>query len=182
MLNDIYKNEIINAWVEDNEPIDLIEKRYKNISNIVDRMYDFVLSFFYYYTVRRDYGTGKKYTMIEMHILTDIYDNENITVSALAKKWNRTSSAISQIVHRLIKWGLVYKEVNEADGKVFFLHTTEKAKKTVLSHKAYDNRDNIKTRKKLLETFTVDEMVAFDKILKAYTDILEKNNSKNKPL
>ena len=92
------------------------------------------------------------------------------------------SSAISQIVHRLIKWGLVYKEVNEADGKVFFLHTTEKAKKTVLSHKAYDNRDNIKTRKKLLETFTVDEMVAFDKILKAYTDILEKNNSKNKPL
>ena len=74
MLNDIYKNEIINAWVEDNEPIDLIEKRYKNISNIVDRMYDFVLSFSYYYTVRRDYGTGKKYTMIEMHILTDIYD------------------------------------------------------------------------------------------------------------
>ena len=77
---------------------------------------------------------------------------------------------------------MVYKEVNEADGKVFFLHTTEKAKKTVLSHKAYDNRDNVKTRKKLLETFTVDEMVAFDKILKAYTDILEKNNSKNKPL
>ncbi|UTC67990.1 MULTISPECIES: MarR family transcriptional regulator [unclassified Treponema] len=182
MLEDIYKNEIVNAWVEDNEPIDLIEKRYKNISSVVDGMYDFVLSFSYYYTIRRDYGTDRKYTMIEMHILTDIYDNENITVSALAKKWNRTSSAISQIVHRLIKWGLVYKEVNESDGKVFFLRTTEKAKETVLKHKAYDNKDNVKTRKKLLESFTVDEMVAFDKILKAYTRILEKNNSKNKPL
>ncbi|UTC76087.1 MarR family transcriptional regulator [Treponema sp. OMZ 792] len=182
MLEDIYKNEIVNAWVEDNEPIDLIEKRYKNISSVVDGMYDFVLSFSYYYTIRRDYGTDRKYTMIEMHILTDIYDHENITVSALAKKWNRTSSAISQIVHRLIKWGLVYKEVNESDGKVFFLRTTEKAKETVLKHKAYDNKDNVKTRKKLLESFTVDEMVAFDKILKAYTRILEKNNSKNKPL
>ncbi|UTC78042.1 MarR family transcriptional regulator [Treponema sp. OMZ 799] len=182
MLEDIYKNEIVNAWVEDNEPIDLIEKRYKNISSVVDGMYDFVLSFSYYYTIRRDYGTDRKYTMIEMHILTDIYDNENITVSALAKKWNRTSSAISQIVHRLIKWGLVYKEVNESDGKVFFLRTTEKAKETVLKHKAYDNKDNVKTRKKLLESFTVDEMVAFDKILKAYTRILEKTNSKNKPL
>ncbi|UTC61406.1 MarR family transcriptional regulator [Treponema sp. OMZ 787] len=182
MLEDIYKNEIVNAWVEDNESIDLIEKRYKNISSVVDGMYDFVLSFSYYYTIRRDYGTDRKYTMIEMHILTDIYDHENITVSALAKKWNRTSSAISQIVHRLIKWELVYKEVNESDGKVFFLRTTEKAKETVLKHKAYDNKDNVKTRKKLLESFTVDEMVAFDKILKAYTRILEKNNSKNKPL
>ncbi len=181
MFEDIYKNEIVGAWVEDNEPVELIEKRYKNISEVIDGMYDFVLSFSYYYTVRRDYGTDRKYTMIEMHILTDIYDNEKITVSELAKKWKRTTSAISQIVSRLIKWNLVYKKSSESDGKVFFLRTTDKGREVALKHKAYDNKDNVKTRKKLLKSFTVEEMAAFDKILIAYTQLLENNNKKNKP-
>ena len=173
MNKDLYKNEIIDQWVDDDEDLETTNHRYKELSKIMDPMYDFILAYSYYYSTRRYYGsTDIKLTMIEVHILTDIYDNPGITVSQLATQWNRTTSAISQSVRKLIKWDLVYRKNSPTDGKVYNLYTTEKGEELSINHKKYDNVDIIKTRKRLLKEFSVEELVAFDNVARAYTALL----------
>nr|WP_229050225.1 MarR family transcriptional regulator [Fusobacterium sp. 1001295B_180824_G3] len=116
--------------------------------------------------------------MIEIHILTEIYDNSGITVTKLAEKWCRTSSAISQTVRKLMKWGLINRIGNENNGKIYHLTITKKGKELALIHKKYDNLDIVKTKKKLLKKFTIEELIAFDKICKEYTNILRYKKEK----
>ncbi|EGY80717.1 MarR family transcriptional regulator [Peptoniphilus indolicus] len=177
MNKKLYLENIIDTWVEPNETDDKIHERYKELNKIVTPMYDFILSYSNYYNTRRDYGNGMLSTMIEIHILTDIYDYNNITVSDLADKWRRSNSAISQIVRRLIGKNLVTRKNSEQDAKIFYLECTNDGKSLVTLHKKYDNLDIIKTRKKLLEKFTIDELVAFDQICLEYTKILRENTS-----
>ncbi|MEX6493203.1 MarR family transcriptional regulator [Fusobacterium animalis] len=179
MSKKLYEDEILNTKIEANEDEKLINSRYKKLNGIMEAMYDFVLAYSNYYSIRRDYGTGEKFTMIEIHILTEICDNSGITVTELAEKWCRTSSAISQTVKKLIKWGFVNRISNENNGKIFHLSITEKGKELALIHKRYDNLDIVKTKKKLLKKFTIEELIAFDKICKEYTNILRYKKDKN---
>lgn len=176
MKKDIYENEIIDQWVSGDESQKEVDRKYQELSKLLDPMYDFVLAFSNYYNTRRNYGLGPDLTMIEVHILTQIADNPGITVTELANNWNRTTSAISQTVRKLMKQDLVYRENSKVNGKIFHLYTSQAGNDLALSHKKYDNVDNLKTRKKLLETFTVEELVSFDNICKAYTDLLRKND------
>ena len=170
-----YENEIVNAWVEPNEPDEVVNKRFSYLNERASIVYDFILSYSAYLYKKRDYSIGIKLSMMEAHILIDIADNLEVTVTKLAKKWKKTSSAISQIVKRLIKWGFVYRVNYEGDRKYYHLYPTEKGKKIALKHKEYDNIDIIKTNKRLLRKFTVDEMLKFEEILIEYTKLLEVN-------
>lgn len=172
MTREIYEKEIIDQWVKEDEDLELINHRYKELSKIMDPMYDFILAYSYYYSSRRYYGTDLDLTMIEAHILTDIYDDPGVTVSQLAKEWNRTTSAISQSVRKLVRWGLIRRENSESDGKIYHLYVTDEGETIAINHKKYDNVDIIKTRKTLLKQFTLDELVAFDNVAKAYTQLL----------
>lgn len=173
MSKDIYYNDILDTWVDENEDYITTNKRYKELSKVMDPMYDFVLAYSNYYNIRRDYGFGPKLTMIEVHILTEISDKPGITVTELACKWNRTTSAISQTVRKLMKQDLVYRENSKTNGKIFHLYVTETGEKLVFSHKKYDNIDIVKTKKKLMESFSIDELDAFDRICKVYTELLK---------
>lgn len=181
MNKKLYEEEILNAQIDLDENEKVVNARYEKLNGIMESMYDFVLAYSNYYSVRRDYGSGDKFTMIEIHILTEIYDKPKITVTALAEKWGRTSSAISQTVRKLMKWKLINRVENENNGKIYHLMITKKGKELVLLHKRYDNLDIVKTKKKLLKKFTIEELIAFDKICKEYTDILRfKKNCKRR--
>lgn len=180
MNRKLYEVEILKARICESEDKNLVNERYSKLNGIMEAMYDFVLAYSNYYSIRRDYGSGDKFTMIEVHILTEIYDSSGITVTELAEKWCRTTSAISQIVRRLMKWELINRVNNEKNGKVYNLTVTKKGEELVLLHKKYDNLDIVKTRKKLLKKFTVEELIAFDKICKEYTNILRNKQEKEK--
>lgn len=171
-MKKIYNEEIINTWIKEDESEAVINNRYELLNSIMHPMYNFILEYSYYYSIKRDYGTGDKLTMIEVHLLTEINDNIGITVTQLANSWHKTTSAISQVVKKLIAQGFVVREINKLDAKIFNLMITEKGKKIVNAHKKYDNLDIIKTKKKLLEKFTVDELISFDKICIEYTNLL----------
>jgi len=111
-------------------------------------------------------------------IIASIRDTLKNHVTELAEKWCRTSSAISQTVRKLMKWGLINRVGNENNGKIYHLTITEKGKELALIHKKYDNLDIVKTKKKLLKKFTIEELIAFDKICKEYTDILRYKKEK----
>lgn len=172
MNKQLYEIEILKAQIQESENKQSIDKRYSKLNTVMQSMYDFVLAYSHYYSIRRDYGSGEKFTMIEIHILTEIADSSGITVTQLAEKWCRTPSAISQIVRRLMKWGLINRVNNEKNGKIYNLTVTKKGADLVLLHKKYDNLDIIKTRKKLLKQFSIEELISFDKICKEYTNLL----------
>lgn len=178
MKKDIYENEIIDKWVTLDDNKDDTDRKYKELSKLLDPMYDFVLAFSNYYNTRRDYGFGPELTMIEVHILTQISDNPSITVTELAKTWHRSTSAISQTVRKLMKQDLVYRKNSKTNGKIFHLYTSDLGDKLALSHKKYDNIDILKTRKELLKEYSVDDLVAFDNICESYTKLLRRNDDK----
>ncbi|ERT59519.1 DNA-binding MarR family transcriptional regulator [Peptoniphilus koenoeneniae] len=174
----IYENDIIDSWIEKDEDEEIVSQRYRELSKIMNPMYDFILAYSNYFSIRRDYGYGPELTMVEIHILTDIHDHPDTTVTEIASQWKRTTSAISQIVRKLINFGLIDRVNSKENGKIYHLTTTPSGEKLALAHKRYDNIDIVKTRKVLLKKFTVDELIAFDNICKEYTNILRESTKK----
>ncbi|MET3617637.1 DNA-binding MarR family transcriptional regulator [Peptoniphilus olsenii] len=172
MNKDVYYTEIIDKWIDKNMEDDEASKKFDKLNKIMIPIYNFILAYSNYFNKRRDYGKGPKMTMIEIHILTQISDNPGITVTELAKIWNITTSAISQTVRKLIKQELIYRKNSTTDGKVFHLFTTALGKEVSISHKKCDNVDIVKTNKKLLEKFSVDDLIKFNEICEFYYNIL----------
>ena len=58
---------------------------------------------------------------------------EKLTVWQLSNKLRLETSTVSRLVDKLVKKGLVYREVNEKNRRELFLHLTEKGHTTVHS-------------------------------------------------
>ncbi len=56
---------------------------------------------------------------------------EKLTVWQLSNKLRLETSTVSRLVDKLVKMGLVYREVNEKNRRELFLHLTEKGQITV---------------------------------------------------
>ena len=145
-----------------------IDEDYKRLSGRADTLYQSVMTYADYIHEARDYGTGEKIKMVEVHILTMIESQPGVTISALAQMWNRTKSAVSQNVKRLEEKKLVYRVQDESDGKIFHLYPTQEGTYLSLAHKYFDNRDILQTQQDLLELCTMEEIDTFYKVLKAY--------------
>lgn len=65
-------------------------------------------------------------TMNQMHYLEIIGLMENPTFGELADRLNVTRPSVSTIVKILIKAGYLNKNQSEQDGRVYYLHLTEK--------------------------------------------------------
>lgn len=157
---------------------DNIDESYKTITNSFDDLYEFILVFYDYLYTKRDYGDNIPRTMIEIHILTEIHDNPGITITKLANKWHRTTSAVSQIVKNYVNLGLVTRSRNKKDGKINNLFVTEKGKELVTNHKKYDIEHIAELFKSFLEKASIEEIKSFFKIASIYKKILLEEQSK----
>lgn len=146
---------------------------FKKLNEDHNKLYRFVLDYHDYIYSSRDYGTGDILSMMEAHVLIDIVDSPGTTVTELAKVWDRTASAISQTVRKLMKKGYVYRENSIQDAKVFFLYPTESAKEFAEAHKKFDTRNILRSMKMLREDFSEEELEIFFSIIDKYSDILK---------
>mgnify|MGYP005895669701 FL=1 len=175
----IFKEEIIGKWIDENEDIEITNKRFVKLNKQYETLYNFTLAYNNYMTHKKNYNSGKeKLTMVESHILLDIVDNPKITVGELAKKWEKTPSAISQTIKTLLKKEFIYREISPENAKYFYLYPSIKGKEFTNCHKKYDNIDIVKTSKTLLEKFYLDEVVSFYMVMEEYTKLLKKKDSK----
>ena len=152
------------------------EELYRSFHTLDQNMsfiYKFVLHYNDYINTRHDYTSEASLTMLEVHILTDICDQNNPTVSGLAAAWGRAVSATSQTVRRLMSKGLVTRENAPENGKVFYLHPTEKGIRVSDEHKRYDTEDTIKTVKRLMKKLRFDEIETMFKALECYGQLLQ---------
>lgn len=167
------ENDII-----DNQDIEEVNEIFETLSKNANVLYNFVLAYTDYINTKRDYGTNEKLSMMEAHVLTDIADNPGITVTELSRTWDRTTSAISQTVRKLIKKDLIYRVNSKEDAKIFLLYPSEKAKAFSIAHKKYDNIHIVETNKHLLKKFTVQDLCIFHDIMDEYTKLLKENKHK----
>ena len=150
---------------------DEIDRVYAQLSPRADKLYRFVMAYSDYINEAKDYGTGRLINMVEVHTLTMIEDQPGVTVSDLARQWDRTKSAVSQNIKKLEAKGLVYRVPDENDAKMLHLYPTEEGVRLSTAHKLYDNMDIMQTKNDLLRTRTIEEIDTFYKVLDAYYDL-----------
>lgn len=155
-----------------------IDELFSQINDKMLKIYKFVLIYNDYMNTGHEYSDGVTMSMMEAHILTDICDNENMTVTMLADEWERSKSATSQTVRKLLLKGLIERKESEESGKVFHLSPTEKGKKISDDHKRYDVLDTIKTLKVLNREMTVDEILIMFDSLDTYRSLLKQRSGK----
>lgn len=121
-------------------------------------------------SIPRDYGTGEPSNMTEAHMLIDVVDNDGITVGELADMSGRTPSAVSQIVTKLEKKGLLYKQRCISNYRSYHIYATEKGQALAAAHKNYDVERMSAMEKYLLQSFTPEEIDTFYKVLAKRTE------------
>ena len=86
-----------------------------------------------------DFGTGESYTPIEVHMLKYITDYPGKTVTELSRDWYKTKAAISQMMAKLEKKGLIYKKPAPDSDKKQLYFATEKGITINQAHINYDS-------------------------------------------
>lgn len=178
--NDLFGLDIKNLWIPEEESSEEIEKYYNIFNTEMEKVYQFTLSYYDSFYRKRDYGSGFPMSMLEIHVLTEINDTPGITVTKLANRWRRTTSALSQIISSFEDANLVSKIRNGEDAKVNNLFITEKGRELVLKHKQYDSVDTVKTLKKLLKDVDEEDLRSFFNVIDLYKNILIDVSNKEK--
>lgn len=113
-----------------------------------------------------DYGTGEKYTPIEVHMLKYIIDHPGKNVTELSKDWDKTKAAVSQMMKKMENKGLIYWETAPDSNKKQLYYATEKGHTLNQLHIQYDEAtfgntlsliDGACTKEELLTCFHVLE-------------------------
>lgn len=150
----------------------------KLLTESMEHVYTFVSDSYDMYSAARDYGNGDKMNMAQIHTLSLIADNPGISVSGVSKMWNRTLSAASQNINKLVKKNLIEKKKENGNHKTIHLYVTESGQKLSDMHKAYDRKELTKVAEVLLKTHTMDELKTALKVIETGITILEKNKSR----
>ena len=119
----------------------------------------------------KDYGTGEIYTHIEVHTLKDISDYPGITVTELARNQGKTKGAISQILKKLEKCDLIYREVDPNNENRLFLYITDKGKLLDKKHRENDRVGFGESMDKVREIYTDVEIDNALEIMEAWLNI-----------
>lgn len=116
-----------------------------------------------YESIPRKYGTEDELYMVEVHTLDLIGSHTKITTSEIALITDRTKSAVSQMVDKLVKKELVVKNRNPNNYRELLIELTPKGKVIYEYHRKLDQTQYRKHLKNLSE-FTVEDFQTFMKI------------------
>mgnify|MGYP000930056678 CR=1 FL=1 len=150
-----------------------IISQYNTLSASADELYQFVVRYAEYINQAKDYGNGILISMVEVHTLTMIDNNPGVTVSNLAKMWNRTKGTVSLNVKKLEKRGLIYRRLENGNKKTVHLYCTESGKELSMLHMQYDIQNIEQTQKQLLVNCSANEVEAFYKVLHHYNKLFD---------
>lgn len=95
----------------------------------------------YMYTDRESFH-GQKLFLREIHFLTFIGNNGELTMSEVAEKMNITQGAATQIAARLIKKNLIRKEKHPSDKRFFVISLTPEGTSAFNEIQGYDKKRN----------------------------------------
>ncbi len=126
-------------------------------------------------TKTRYYGTDTPLFNAEIHMIRIIKENEGINVTGIDDKLGVTKGAVSQMLSKLNKKGLIKKEVSSYNQSKLMLRLTPKGEIADFNHKEFHNKfdllienilkgaseENIKFLKEFLNSFE-EKMTSFE--------------------
>lgn len=90
------------------------------------------------------YGTDERLFQAEIHMIKAIKENEGIHITGLAEKLGVTKGAVSQIIMKLQKKGMIIKEVDPHNSSRLILRLTSKGETAHIHHmKIHEHFDDI---------------------------------------
>ncbi len=113
-----------------------------------------------YMAVERDYFKGEHLFMREAHMIVEIGELQQPTMSELAQKMEVTPGAISQLAVRMEKKGFIQRIPDTEDKRKSFVILTEKGKEFYKLHKAFDE-EQYRKADKLLSEYTQEQLEEF---------------------
>lgn len=150
-----------------------MENQYQEMKKRAEQLYMFVNLYGNQMSSIKDYGTGIEATMAEVHMLTYIEEHPGIANAELVRHWKKTKGAISQIISKLEKKGLVERANPNGNNKELRLFPTPAGIELSLAHKSNDVVYMTKVADTLIQTCTQEEVDHFFKVMGEYVNMLQ---------
>lgn len=154
-----------------------MSKEFK-FSQMMDSIYELSNLLSLYQNIPRTYGNDVVVHMAEAHMIQTIGNHDGITITELSKLKQKTKSAMSQLVDKLDKKGLIIKTRNPKDKKQVYIKLSEKGMEIYLYHQELD-KQNYSKYLKMLDDFSeedIDKSSALVNVLyKEFSNDLHRN-------
>ena len=120
----------------------------------------------------RYYGTDKPLHEAEIHMIKSIKDHEGIHVTGLADILGVTKGAVSQIIMKLSKKGMIIKETDPKNLSRLVLRLTEKGETAYVQHEKLHQEFN-DIINKILEEATEEQKAFLQSFLESLEEKIE---------
>lgn len=152
-------------------------KREEKCLSIINNMEKIFNSYAGYKQIQRKYSEdGNIFFEKEVHLLKEIIENPNETITTIAEKTMRTKSSVSQVVKRLIEKELLKIEKDLSDKRKINFIPTEAGKKLYEAHEYYDSKMAV-LLSNFLKEYSNEEIEKFLQILKKYHEYMKQGYS-----
>ncbi|MGM0878755.1 MAG: MarR family winged helix-turn-helix transcriptional regulator [Bacillota bacterium] len=155
-----------------------MKTREEVFNELIESIYEVSRSTSAYESIPRKYGTEDELYMVEAHTINLIGKENKVSPSHLAKLTNKTKGAISQMVDKLLKKGLVIKYRNPTNNREVIIELSDKGKQAYKYHKELDQLEYGKMLSRLNQ-FSTEDFINFMKIASVINDHV-KNSIQNK--
>lgn len=147
---------------------------FEDVNEFNQAVYDFAISYESYMKVPKNYGDSDKLSMIEAHIIYNIFKSPGINAIELNEIWNVSKAYISKIINKLESDGYIYREINPENKRKYDLYLTKKGEIFNKKHMIHDIESTIFTTTFLSQDFSLDEIAKSRIFLRKYKDAIEK--------
>jgi len=120
-----------------------------------------------------DYGTGELYTSVEVHTLSHIEEHPGITATDIARATLRTKGAVSPVIARLEENGLIRRQRDEHNAKLYRLYVTEKGAELSRCHKRFDEAVFSPLFAELTQRFGADAVDLYGDVMAFFIEKLQ---------
>lgn len=152
-------------------------QQYEKLIRCFDEGYDLCSQ---YDSTPHRYGDEILYQS-EMHFLQAVGNTPNITITIIAQQLDKTKSACSQMVRKLINKGLITQYRNPLNNREYYLNLTPKGTKIYYAHEEFDKRCLRRTYD-CLKAFTEDQLNDYIKIQTCLNQVFAKDVAENEML
>lgn len=149
-------------------------EQYKELLQSFDKGYELCYE---YDSMPHQYGDEVLYQS-EMHFLEVVGDTPSITITVISQQLEKTKSACSQMVRKLVKKELLTQERNEKNNREYYLNLTERGKEIYEVHKEFDEKCMQRTYKSLAD-FSEEELQSYISVQKAMNQVFQKDVDEN---
>ncbi len=120
----------------------------------------------------RTFDKAGTLTPSEIHAVDAIGEDGNVLMSQLAERLGVTKGAITQVIGRLEKKGLVYRTGHPEDSRAVLISLTERG---VVAYRAHMEL-HYQFYQKLKKQLSPEEIAIFEKGIKTFTGLLNEEN------